>query len=129
MSATTLPIDPAAFPDLDQCIAVRAGYCGGKPHLAGHRIKVQQVAVWHEQLGQSPEEIVATYPGLTLAAVHAALAYYHAHRDQIDADIRADEEFAAKLRAAGEASPLTRKLGDRHAPNEGYGPFDGRGLL
>ena len=35
------------------------GYCGGKPHIAGHRIKVQHVAVWHERLGRSPDEIIA----------------------------------------------------------------------
>ena len=113
MVTSTLPGDPASGPGLDQLIAVRPGYCGGKPHLAGHRIKVQDVAVWHLRGGQSPEEIVATYPGLTLAAVHAALAYYFSHREQIDADIRAGEEFAAALRAKEGPSPLERKLRDR----------------
>jgi uncharacterized protein (DUF433 family) len=35
-------------------VLVEPGYCGGKPHIAGHRIKVQQVAVWHERLGKAP---------------------------------------------------------------------------
>src|SRR5436305_5208463 len=80
-------------------IAVQPGYCGGRPHVAGHRIKVQHIAVWHERLGQSPDEIAAGHPGLTLADVYAALTYYHDHRDEIDADIAADERFVAEQRA------------------------------
>ena len=38
----------------------------------------------------TPEEIVVTYPSLSLPAVFAALAYYHGHRVEIDADIEAD---------------------------------------
>src|SRR5689334_19402982 len=75
-------------------IAVIPGYCGGKPHIAGHRIKVQHIAVWHERMGMSPEEIGAAHPGLTLADVYAALTYYYDHREQIDADIEADEQLA-----------------------------------
>src|SRR5689334_2752894 len=78
---------------------VESGYCGGKPHVLGHRIKVQHIAVWHERMGMSATEIAATYPGLSLAAIYAALAYYHDHRAAIDADIAADEEFVARLRA------------------------------
>jgi uncharacterized protein (DUF433 family) len=100
-------------PGLDQYIAIRPGYCGGKPHIAGHRIKVQHVAVWHEWLGQSPEEIVAVHSELTLAEVRAALAYYHSHRDAIDADIRTDEEFAARLRDSAAPSRLVQRLQDR----------------
>ncbi len=36
---------------------------------------------------------------MSLAEVHAALAYYYAHRRQIDADIQEGEEFVEKLRA------------------------------
>ena len=113
MITSTTPGDPAPSPGLDQLIAVRPGYCGGKPHIAGHRIKVQDVAFWHLRGGQSPEEIIATYPGLNLAQVHAALAYYFSHRDRIDGDIRADEEFVAALRAEEGPSPLERNLGQR----------------
>ena len=44
--------------------------------------------------GLSAEEIAAEYPHLTLAQVYAALAYYHANADEIEADL-ADEEAAA----------------------------------
>jgi uncharacterized protein (DUF433 family) len=91
-------------------IAVEPGHCGGQAHIAGHRIKVQHVAAWHERLGKSPDEIVAEHPGLTLADVYAALTYYYDHREQIDADLRADEEFVAALKAKSPPSQLLRRL-------------------
>ena len=91
-------------------IVVQPGYCGGKPHVAGTRIKVQHITIWHARMGMSPEEIGATYPGLTLAAVYAALAYYHGHRAEIDADIEADERFVAEQKAKGGLSQVQQKL-------------------
>lgn len=70
------------------------GVCGGRPRIAGHRIRVQDVVVWHESLGMTPDEIVGEYPGLGLADVYAALAYYHEHFDEIRTDIDKDESFA-----------------------------------
>ena len=86
------------------------GYCGGKPHVAGTRNKVQHIAIWRERMGMSPEEIGATYPGLTLAAVYAALAYYHSHRAEIDADIEADERLVAEQKAKAGPSQVQQKL-------------------
>lgn len=109
-------------PIIGEFIAIQPGYCGGKPHIAGHRIKVQHVAVWHERMGMTPEEIVATYPTLTLAAVHAALAYYYSHRADIDADIEADHRFAAELQAKIGPSKLQDKLERLHAANDQVPP-------
>jgi uncharacterized protein (DUF433 family) len=78
-------------------IEVTPDTCGGKPRIAGHRIRVQDVVIWNEQ-GQSVDEIVAAFPQLSLAEVYSALAYYHDHREQIDRDIREDEEFFEQLR-------------------------------
>jgi uncharacterized protein (DUF433 family) len=94
------------MPIIREFIAVMPGYCGGKPHIIGHRIKVQHIAVWHERMGMTPEEIVVTYPALSLAEVFAALAYYHSHRAEVDADIVADERFAADMRAKAGPSKL-----------------------
>ena len=91
-------------------ITVVPGICGGKPHVAGHRVKVQHVAMWHERQGKSPDEILAEHPGLTLADVHAALAYYYDHRQQIDADIQSDKDFAAGLKAGLPPSLLARRF-------------------
>src|SRR5438094_9809396 len=101
---------PTTFvPAIANHIEITPGLCGGKPRIAGHRIKVQHVALWHERLGMSPDEIVAEHEGLTLADVHAALAYYWDHKDQIDGDIQADEQFVAALQAQSPPSLLQQR--------------------
>ncbi len=90
-------------------IEVTPGVAGGKPRIAGHRIRVQDVVVWHERLDLSADEIASEY-GLSLADVYAALAYYYDHREDIDRVIRADEEFVAELRKRI-PSKLRTKLG------------------
>ncbi|RME90969.1 MAG: DUF433 domain-containing protein [Anaerolineae bacterium] len=82
---------------LDQYIERTPDVVGGKPRIAGHRITVQDVAIWHEWLGRSVDEIAAEYD-LSLSEVYAALAYYHAHREEIDRQIKEDEDFIAALR-------------------------------
>lgn len=74
------------------------GICGGKPRIEGHRIRVQDIAVAYEQLGLSADAICDNYAGLTLAQVHAALAYYHDHREAIDAEMCAADVLAAEFR-------------------------------
>jgi uncharacterized protein (DUF433 family) len=74
------------------------GICGGKPRVAGHRITVQHLAIDHERLGMSPDEICDAYPGLTLGEVHAALAYYFDHLEEIRAAIAEDEKFVAEFK-------------------------------
>lgn len=107
---------------MGEYIGIRPGYCGGKPHILGHRIKVQDVARWHEHAGMTPGEIVATYPTLSLPAVHAALAYYHAHREEIEADIEADRRLAADWEAKAGPSLLERKQTQRHAADNSVSP-------
>ncbi|MBM4089808.1 MAG: DUF433 domain-containing protein [Planctomycetes bacterium] len=86
------------------------GKCGGKPVVAGTRIRVWDVYVQHERLGKSPDEIVRAYPHLTLADVHAALAYYWDHKEEIDQQMKDADEFVAELRDSNEASSLARRL-------------------
>ena len=57
----------------------------GVARIAGSRSRVSQIVIDHRTM--SPEAIVEAYPHLTLADVHAALAYYYDHREQIDAEI------------------------------------------
>jgi uncharacterized protein (DUF433 family) len=66
--------------------------------VAGTGITVHRIAILH-QLGHTPEEIARKYEHLDLAGVHAALAYYHANRAEIDAQIAADEAEADRLEA------------------------------
>ena len=39
----------------------------------------------------TPEEIASEYPHLILAQAHAALTYYYANREEIEADIVEEE--------------------------------------
>lgn len=78
-------------------IDITPGVAGGRPHISGHRITVQDIVIWHERMGISADEI-ATEDGLNLSDIYAALAYYYDHREEIDESIRADEAFIAALR-------------------------------
>lgn len=60
------------------------------PRIAGTGVTVQRVVGWYK-LGLTPEEISDRIGHLTLAQVHAALAYYHANREQVEADLAAEE--------------------------------------
>jgi uncharacterized protein (DUF433 family) len=91
------PEDSYSVDTVSGHVEVTPGVAGGKPRIAGHRITVQNVVVWHERLGLSADEIATEY-GLTLADVYAALAYYYDHREQIDQTILTDQEFIAELR-------------------------------
>ena len=82
---------------LDRHIEITPGVAGGKPRIAGHRITVQNIVIWHERMGLSADEIAAEY-NLTLSKVYAALAYYYDHRAEIDEAIRTGETFAEELR-------------------------------
>ena len=68
----------------------------GRPCIAGTGVTVRRIAGWHN-LGLSPEEIAAKIEHLTLAQIHAALAYYHANRDEIDGDIAREEAAVEEI--------------------------------
>jgi uncharacterized protein (DUF433 family) len=64
---------------------------GGRPRIAGTGVTVRRIIGWYKQ-GLTADQIAAEIPHLSLAQVFAALTYYHANRDEIEADIA--EEIA-----------------------------------
>lgn len=74
------------------------GICGGKTCIAGHRVRVLDIVVWHEHQGMTPDEIVSHIPSITLADVHAALAYYFDHIEEIQEEMRTERAFAEEFR-------------------------------
>lgn len=76
--------------EIGSFIVQTADVCGGRPRIAGTGVSVRRVAAWYRK-GLEPEEIADEIGHLSLAQVHAALAYYHANRAAIDADLAADE--------------------------------------
>jgi uncharacterized protein (DUF433 family) len=89
-------------------VAVDPAIRGGRPHLAGSRTTVADVALMHLRLGQSLEEIAGKHD-LSLAALHAAMAYYYDHRAEIDRAIEEEEAFVQAFRR-NNPSPLREKL-------------------
>lgn len=69
---------------------------GGRPCIAGTGVSVRRVAQWHN-MGYTPEEIANNFGHLSLAQVHAALAYYYANKAEIDADLETEEHFTEEL--------------------------------
>jgi uncharacterized protein (DUF433 family) len=63
---------------------------GGSPRIAGHRVRVIDIVIWHEKRGYSVDQIVDLFPGLTLADVYAALAYYFDNRPALEAELQRD---------------------------------------
>ena len=79
-------------------IEIVQGAGGPKAVIAGHRVRVEDVVVWHEELGHSPPEIVEMIPTITLADVHAALAYYWDNREELDREFAAGRAFDEEMR-------------------------------
>jgi uncharacterized protein (DUF433 family) len=90
-------------------IEITPEVCGGKPRIAGTRIRVQDIYIWHELHGLTADEIVDAYPHLTLGDVYAALTYYHDHREAIHDDMEMGRALAASMKTHYR-SKLSQKL-------------------
>jgi uncharacterized protein (DUF433 family) len=82
----------------------------GVPYLEGTRTKVVEIALDSLAHHWDAEEIKRQHPHLTMGQIHAALAYYHDHREALDADIA--QQLADVDRIAGTRQPslLREKL-------------------
>ena len=89
--------------DIGTLIDHHPGIHGGCPLIAGTGVTVRRIAIWYK-LGLTAEEIAPRIGHLTVAQVYAALTYYHANREEIDADIAAEEAEADRLEALHRAS-------------------------
>ena len=89
------------------------GVCGGRACIAGHRIRVQDIVVWHEKRGYSPDEIVDMFPGITLADVYAALTYYFDNRQEIEDEFTKANEWADWVKV-NSPSKIPAELREKH---------------
>jgi uncharacterized protein (DUF433 family) len=69
---------------------------GNRPRVAGTGVTVRRIVGWYKQ-GLTPEQITTEVPHLSLAQVYATLTYYHANREEIEADINAEAATAERL--------------------------------
>jgi uncharacterized protein (DUF433 family) len=91
-----------------QHITKAPGVCGGRACIAGHRIRVMDIVVLHEMRGLSRDELVQTFPGLTPADIHAALAYFFEHVSEIQEEYRGDQATLKMLLTCPPAELRTR---------------------
>ena len=82
--------------DIGRLVARTPGIKGGTPHIAGTGVTVRTIVRWYK-LGMSPEEIANEYTHLTLGQVYAALTYYHANREDMEAEMTAEEAEGDRL--------------------------------
>jgi uncharacterized protein (DUF433 family) len=96
----------ATVTEIGGLISRRPEIRGGRPCIAGTGVSVRRIAQWHN-MGQIPEEIVQTFGGhLSLAQVHAALAYYYANQAEIDRDLEAEDRDTEALERQHRRCPL-----------------------
>lgn len=80
---------------------------GGPARLERHpRVRVAQVVMDHLAHGWSVEEMGRQHPHLSASELHAAMLYYHDHRDEIDAEIREEWDRARREHAEAPRVPF-----------------------
>lgn len=98
----------ATQPKIYAHITKYRGVCGGQAAIDDTRVRVKNVVLL-AKLGRTPDEILTLYPPLSLAQVYTALTYYYDHREEIEADLAADDQM-------GELSERSRAESLEHRP-------------
>ena len=86
----------AIVTEIGSLISRRPEIRGGRPGIAGTGVSVRRIAQRHN-MGLIPEEIVRKFGHVSMAQVHAALAYYHANQAEIDSDLESEAREADAL--------------------------------
>lgn len=82
----------------------------GVARIAGTRSRVIDLAMERRAFGYSPEEMQRQHPHLSLAQIHAALAYYWDHRDTLDAELERRAEDVDALQQRMPSPPVMERL-------------------
>lgn len=82
----------------------------GRAWIDQTNIKVIEVVMDKLAHGSSPEEMHFQYPHLSLAQIHAALAYYYDHQAEIDVQIEQSWQRYEQLRSDAGETPLRKRL-------------------
>lgn len=86
----------AVINDIGELIVRKPEIRGGRPILAGTGVSVRSVVARYKR-GLTPEEIADSYGHLSMAQVYAALTYYHANQEEIEADLAAEDRLYDQL--------------------------------
>ncbi|MCY4017949.1 MAG: DUF433 domain-containing protein [Chloroflexi bacterium] len=77
---------------------------GGRPCLVGTGLRVIDIVMAMQFGNRSPEQMAEDYQ-VSLAKVHAALAFYYENKEEIDEDIREDIRIGLELAQEGWGRP------------------------
>ena len=88
--------------DIGTLITSEPDFRQGQPFIAGTRRSVKSIAALYGH-GLTVEEIAAELPEIPKPKIYAALTYYFANTEQIDADLQAEVELYNELEAADKA--------------------------
>ncbi len=85
------------------------GVCGGRPCIAGHRIRIFDIYVMHGLQGRTTDEILKSYPTISRANVEAGIAYYLNHRGDMEQESLDEDALVAELKKKMGPGPLAAK--------------------
>jgi uncharacterized protein (DUF433 family) len=85
----------------------------GRAWIDDTNVKVIEVVCDYTGWGSTPAEMHEQYPHLSLAQIHAALAYYYDHKQEFDEEIARQLEQVDALKAEADAkSPFLKRMRD-----------------
>ena len=93
----------SAVTDIGTLLTQSPGVCDGRLRIAGTGVSVQGIARRYK-LGWTPEEISRRNGHISLAQVHAALTYYHANQEAMEAEMAAEDAEYDRLAAEDRAA-------------------------
>ncbi|MFQ5751892.1 MAG: DUF433 domain-containing protein [bacterium] len=82
----------------------------GVPYISGTTMKVIELVGEMFAYGWSAEELLFQHSYLTLGQIHAALAYYWDHAEELDKDMAARKLKVKELQKKTPVSPLVARL-------------------
>lgn len=77
-------------------IEITPSVCGGKPRIAGHRIRVQDIVIMHDRMGKAPYEIANDYPSISRCSCR--IGYYMDNMEEMRRDITEAEKLEDEMR-------------------------------
>ena len=80
----------------------------GTIRVKGSRVSLDSI-VHHFNLGATAEQIVQSFPSLSLGDIYAAIAYYFAHREAVEEYLKQQEAEADDLQQQMEFDPKYQK--------------------
>ncbi len=80
------------------------------PIIEGTSMKIVELLTSVKAYGWTPEELLRSYPHLTLSKIYSALAYYLDNQQKIDADIERREEYVKQLEQEAGESPFAARM-------------------